>query len=198
MSFLASGVVVPTPRKSLLAGVVVCGVCGAKMAERREARRHARYVCPKARGGCGKMSVKAQAVDDYVVGLVRDGGGDQPGKTASDAQRLIAEVAEDERLLNDLAADMGERRAWAGRVDKCPQPVEGTAERQPGGAGRGRCGQRPAPDLVTLGADRWAALPFDQQRLSTIALFIDQVVVRPVGQSGPRFQPERLTVEWKA
>jgi hypothetical protein len=88
---------------------------------------------PEDAGGCGKVSVTAQAVDDYVTGLVV-GTAERSNlsmvraeRHVKDSQRLIAEVAEDEQLLNDPRRRPGCSPVVAGRVDQYPWTDRSTA-----------------------------------------------------------------------
>jgi DNA invertase Pin-like site-specific DNA recombinase len=193
----------PTPRRSLLAGVVQCGVCGTMMAGNSGGSKGVRqYICPKTRGGCGRMTVKAEAVDDYVTAMMLRTAERanlamvRAERHVKDSQRLIAEVAEDEQLLSDLAADMGARRLSRAEWIAARGPIEARLIENRAALAAVGTGPTLPPDLVTIDRDGWEALPFDQQR-AVLGLFVDRVVVRPVGQSGPRFQPDRLTVEFK-
>jgi DNA invertase Pin-like site-specific DNA recombinase len=60
------------PSERLLSGVLVCGLCGTTMwAHKRPAARGGayEYICPSAPGrpGCGKLSVVAAPLEDYVT-----------------------------------------------------------------------------------------------------------------------------------
>jgi hypothetical protein len=52
------------------------------------------------------------------------------------------------------------------------------------------------PDLQDLGA-RWDALELEQRR-AVIMLLIDAVDIGPAKLRGPRFDPDRVDIRWKA
>jgi DNA invertase Pin-like site-specific DNA recombinase len=60
-------------RRHVLAGLVICSLCGAKMAAEvynRNGKRRARWACTKARGGCGHMMRDYRAVHNMVMEFV--------------------------------------------------------------------------------------------------------------------------------
>ncbi|MBA3289087.1 MAG: recombinase family protein [Acidimicrobiia bacterium] len=195
----------PTPRKTLLAGLVECGLCGARMTGAgRGPNRSRQYVCQKQRAGCGRMTATAGAVDDYVNGVVL-GAAElanlsivRAERHVKDSARLIAEVAEDEQLLNDLAADLGARRIGRAEWISARGPLEERLRENRAALAAVGAGDRLPPDLVQLDDAKWAALSFDQQR-AVIALFIDRVTIDPVGnKAGSKFRPERVRASWLA
>jgi len=41
-------------------------------------------------------------------------------------------------------------------------------------------------------------MSFDERR-SLVALFVDKIIVQPVGRGGgPKFRPERIRISWRA
>lgn len=193
----------PTPRATLLAGLVFCGYCDHRMPGAARGSRTRQYACIKTIGGCGKMSVAAPSLDEYVVGLVL-GAADRADlsmvradRHVKDSARLVVEVAEDEQMLNDLADDLGERRLSRAEWISARGPIERRLhENRAALAALGQTDRLPN-DLVTLDDAKWAALTFDERR-TVIGLFIARVVVMPVGnKAGSVFRSERINVEWR-
>lgn len=195
----------PAPRLTLLAGLCWCGVCGSRMfGASRGPNRPRLYACQRIHGGCGRMSVVARALDEYVVGLVLGAAGRanlsmvRAERHVKDSERLVREVAEDEQALSELAEDLGARRIsraeWiAARTHIEPRLTENRATLKALGAGD----QLPA-GLATIDDETWDALPFEQKR-AVVKLFIDRIVVDPIGNKAGRvFRPERLRVSWRA
>ena len=63
----------PGGRKRLLAGIVRCGRCGTPMTSDKDHRRQVHtYVCKSAtsNGGCGKVAVSGERVDELITHLV--------------------------------------------------------------------------------------------------------------------------------
>jgi site-specific DNA recombinase len=76
----------PRPRRSLLAGVLRCAECDAPLGW-GESRNtgvvdgvYATYRCVVSSGGCGRISIGARAVDDWMSSLVRGATGEHSGQ----------------------------------------------------------------------------------------------------------------------
>lgn len=195
----------PAPRRTLLAGLVWCGVCGSKMwGASRGPNRPRLYACQKLKGGCGRMSVTAHALDEYIVGSVL---GTVQGANLTavradrhkkDAEHLSREIVEDEQLLIDLAADLGTRTINRAEWLAARGPIESRLRVNRDALGGLGVADPLPPGLASIDNDTWNALPFDQQR-AAIALFVDRVDVFPIGnQAGRVFRPERVRITWKA
>jgi len=193
----------PQPRASLLANMIVCGDCGTKMAGASRGAKPRQYVCPKGRRGCGKLSIMAGPVDDYVVGLVLGAASTanlsmvRAERHVKDSQRFVAEVAEDEQLLSDLAADLGARRLTRGEWISARAEIEARLTRNRAALQAVGAGDRLPADLVRVDAEKWETLAFEEKR-AIIGLFIDRVTVMRSGRTGRTFSPQRLRVSWKA
>ncbi|MDN4162932.1 recombinase family protein [Nocardioides abyssi] len=53
-------------RKYLASGILVCSLCEQKMTGASDARGNKRYRCDPNTGGCGRMSIKAEWIDDLL------------------------------------------------------------------------------------------------------------------------------------
>lgn len=195
----------PAPRVTLLAGLVWCGVCGSRMyGAARGPDKPRQYACQKTHGGCGRMSVVAKALDDYVVPRVLAVAG---GKNLSmvraerhvkDSERLVREVAEDEAMHGQLMEDMVERRITRAEWITARAKIEPRLQENQAALKALGHGDNLPPGLATVDDATFRALPFEQRR-AVVALFIDRVVVNPIGnKAGKVFRPERLHVIWKA
>ena len=60
------------PRRYLLTGILVCGLCGARLVARPRGDKARCYVCASGPGfhGCGKIRALAETLEQYVAGLV--------------------------------------------------------------------------------------------------------------------------------
>jgi DNA invertase Pin-like site-specific DNA recombinase len=96
----------------LLAGLVYCGACGARMicrpAHRKNGTKFRRYYCSVDRGGCNKVGISAERTEEFVVEQMqtRHVG---PKSKAGDASELadkaaekLAKLEERKRLLNEM------------------------------------------------------------------------------------------------
>jgi site-specific DNA recombinase len=195
----------PTPRVSLLASLLWCGVCGTRLyGAARGPKRPRQYQCQKVHGGCGKVSVAAHVIDEYVVGVVleRASGANlslvRAERHVKDSHKLVEEVATDELELRRWAEDLGERRVSRAEWMSARGPIEKRLnENRAALKELGHGDQLPA-GLAVVDDAKWAGLSFDQQR-AVLRLFVDRVTVHPIGQqAGSKFRPERLDVQLKA
>nr|WP_062336091.1 recombinase family protein [Herbidospora sakaeratensis] len=104
-----------------LSGVLYCGRegCARRLVGRPDGLGRRRYVCnavPGA-GGCGKIMALSEPIEEHLFTLVAGALDDQPFMTrlmsaGSDvtADKVLAEIADDEAELEALAGDLGERR----------------------------------------------------------------------------------------
>ncbi|MFF3406468.1 zinc ribbon domain-containing protein [Streptomyces sp. NPDC002742] len=81
-------------RKYLFTGYLRCGICKAPMSAKRVAQRgHVIYYCPgRVRNACGKVSRRAEPVDQHLEKLVTRWEGK---RTAPDASAALPEALQD-------------------------------------------------------------------------------------------------------
>ncbi|MFJ3084419.1 recombinase family protein [Streptomyces halstedii] len=58
--------------RSILSGILRCGVCGTRMVAANTSRKYPKYRCARDAGGCGNITISRPAVEDTVRGLVSD------------------------------------------------------------------------------------------------------------------------------
>lgn len=58
--------------RSILSGILRCGVCGTRMVAANSARKYPKYRCAKDAGGCGNITISRKPAEDAVRGLVSD------------------------------------------------------------------------------------------------------------------------------
>ncbi len=191
------------PKKNLLAGMVLCGVCGVPMTARSAGTGkygQRAYACDRVtRAGCGSNSVKAEAVEaivvDHVLGSLERVNLNEARTryTAEASSTLVAEITEDQQMLDDLAADMGARRLSRSEWLSARGPIE---ERMT--ENRRRLEQVAVlgsfDDAVFDGLDDagFKALDFDDKR-AVIGLLVDRITVAK-GKPGRTFDPSRVKV----
>lgn len=195
------------PSRALLSGVLRCGLCGGSMSGhssggKKQPRKS--YSCSESGGGCGRMSVVAGTLDAYVIGLViatAEGANlaqVRAARSQNQTVALIAQIADDDQFLTDLATDAGAKRISRAEWIAARGPVDDRLR-----AARARLaeqidGDRLPSDLATVDRERFDALTVEQQR-AFVRLFIDHVDVAAIGRSsGPKFRYDRLSVVWKA
>jgi DNA invertase Pin-like site-specific DNA recombinase len=100
---------VKRPRAHVLAGLVVCGVCGSRMVAQCSPTRQ-RWTCVSVRGGCGTLARDYAAVWESVrtfVRLAAEIDVPAPDDVVSDAEReALATIAECETRLTRVRALM--------------------------------------------------------------------------------------------
>jgi len=189
----------------LLAGILFCAECGGRMKH-----RHSQYLCVKAPGlpYCGSTSVVANTLEKYVIAdvfRVMSGHAIDPTTTANaavvDAERLRAELAEDEQALNDLSraryvdrmitdtefvAALAPLRARVERTNA--QLAELNEQRQQAESVRGFV----PGSLESL--ERWWESATDVERRDAIQTVVPSVRVHRARKLGCKFDPSRVDI----
>jgi site-specific DNA recombinase len=195
---------------NILAGLLVCGWCGTKMAPSNgspEVDRR-RYACPKILGrtGCGRVSVmssyvEAAALEMIVARVASPDVSKRPVRTAARDRRwteAAQELDRAQRLLETMARDLGEgrlsRREWllvqpplAERIQKYTGIV--MQDRYDAGI-REYIGH---PETLR---EAWPKMASSQRR-TVLRGLIDHVVVRRATVGQRTFDPLRLTFRWR-
>lgn len=206
---MASGAVTGrrTPRRYLLSGLLRCGRCGNRLFSSARGERR-RYVCSSGpdHGGCGKLTVVAQPVEELIAAAVL-----YRLDTPEFADALARRAAQDERhaaLVAELQADRSQReelaRMWSAReisseewraarepIDRRIRDAERRLERST---------QAPAlagwvGNASELG-DRWAGLSLDRQA-AIVAAVLDHAVITPGVPGSRSLDPERVRPVWR-
>lgn len=84
--------------RSILSGILRCGVCGTRMVAANSSRKYPKYRCAKDAGGCGNVTISRPHSEDAVRGLVSD------VLMAATAQRETEEVGPKWEKAGELAA----------------------------------------------------------------------------------------------
>jgi hypothetical protein len=194
------------PRSYLLTGgIAYCGVppCKARLVARPRGDGRRCYVCASGPGysGCGKIRALTDTLDEWVIeGMLHrlDGGGlARALAVPAGMPGYAAELVEVERRLDELALMYGDgtlrARDWMtsrGRLEERRETLV---------AGLAVEGRTSA--LVNLTGSgghraRWEELLFDQKR-AVLATVINRVVVGPAVRGLNRFDPRRVSIEWR-
>jgi len=196
-------------RRHLLAGIARCGRPGcdaalyAQVTSRKGVLGPVEYTCRSAKGGCGRLSIRAEGLERIVVAEVGDWLRDPRfaeavtaaftgGRETDDSDALVAAITADEARLAALALE---------REEYGLELVEWKAQRAPvlarlhvNRAALAEARQRTtvAPPGVTPGdvAAKWDGPMDPGVRRALIALLAGEVTVLPVGK-GWRLRPER-------
>jgi DNA invertase Pin-like site-specific DNA recombinase len=194
-------------RKRLLTGGLSrCGKCRSPLAATTQYRRTgtvAGYGCHPKGGGpdaCMGVGIAADLLEPLVEQAVLDVL-DTPAAhealrppPSDEAEQVAVELAEVEDMLKQLG------RMWgAGELDEGAFRSAQSAARERADRLRSQLAAA-SPDAVdddpeTL-AQRWPDLPTEVRR-RVIEELIATITVNPANQRGPRFDPDRVDIEWR-
>jgi len=185
------------PRVALLAGLVVCGLCGSRMAtgwKRNPGAAPRRvYSCRSGfDGGCDRINISAEPLEALVAGWTLEQARlvDLSAARDADAVLLLGRIADDEAMLSDLAEDFASHR-----IGRAEWLAARTVVDERLSAARTALGDRSSTTLDGVGdlAHAWPELDFNARR-EAVRLFVAEVTVGPAGRPGPRFNPDRVTI----
>ena len=194
-----------SPRRYLLSGVCRCGKCGSTLYSSPRGDRR-RYVCLSGpdHGGCGRLTVVAEPVEEQVADMVL---------YRLDTPDLAAmltrgdQTPEAERLREDLAADTAQRAELAPLyADKAITAKEWMLARNPieerirstESALAQQVNAAALADLIGTGGElraSWSTLNLGRQA-AIIKAIVDHVEILP-GVNGARsLDPQRVRPVW--
>ena len=188
-----------TARVNLLAGFLHCGRpgCGKALVGRPRSDGVRRYVClSKTLGGCGGLANLAEPTEAEVVGRVlavldspamRDTLSEAVSDGATDP---LGERAEAEGRMAELAGDYA-----AGEITRAEWQTARAILAE-------RLAALPAAPVPTLRlpanvAADWPTLDLDQRR-RFLAYAVESVTIGPAVRGRNTFDPDRITVAWRA
>jgi site-specific DNA recombinase len=196
-----------SPRRYLLTGIARCGLCESKLVARPRADKVRCYVCASGPGfgGCGKIRVLAEPLEDLIADAVihriegpelaimiaERGATDEDDDVAGDLERGEAQLTE----LAEMWAN-GEigRAEWVTARAAVESRLEALRRRL------SRRARTTALDGYLGDGDAlraaWPDLAFDRRR-AVIAALVDRVIVGPAVRGRNQFDPTRVDVEWK-
>lgn len=194
-------------RSYLLSGFLRCSECGKPLRARPRQDKVRRYVCASGPmfGGCGAITIVAEPLEELVGHLVvewfaeHDVDAAVRDVPATDDGIAASTLAADRERLEDLARRFGEGEFTLPEWQAIRKPIE---------ARIAETTARMAQDATTrvleplrgAGADvraLWESQGFDQRR-AVIAALIDHVMIGPAIRGRNRFDPDRVSVEWRA
>jgi len=155
--------------------------------------------------GCGRTYIGADTLELFVVEAVLHrldspelaaalaGASDDP-----DAERVQADIDQDQAQLDELAHAYGERMIGLSEWLGARKPIEErltTAKRKLARLGRVSALDGHVGSASAL-RERWADLPLTKQR-AIVAAVLDHIVVGPGRRGYNRFDPDRLRPVWR-
>ena len=200
----------PAGRRYALNGMVVCGLCGAKLQGSSGA-----YRCTPNRSGCGKLAAQATPLEQHVLLATWLRGqpdgitvelGSRPSDTSEDTSPLLKELREVEDRIARAQDDYADgafdvagytritRRLEARREDLLDQVARATPALA-------------APQALTLDdvntlRERWGTRDLKESEVARLQDFLaakgTRVVVNPGRARHRKFDPNRVEVTWQA
>ncbi len=201
-----------TTRRYLLSGMLRCGKCGNKLfssARREGDRNRRRYVCSSSpdHGGCGKLTVVAEPVEEWITEAVlmrldSPAMGDVlAGRAAADDRHaaLLADLQADQAQMEELATEYGTRQITLAVWKAAREPIEERmriAERQ-----LSQLTGTTALDGVVGNGDAlrnaWGGLNLTRQA-AIVAAVLDFARINPGTGGGRReLDPSRIVPTWR-
>lgn len=194
-------------RSYLLSGVLRCGTCGNRMfASRREHSR--RYVCMSGpdHGGCGKMTITAEPVEELIADAVLyrldtpELAGALAGRAAADEHTASVsdQIAQDRAQLDELAHMYARREITSREWVTARAPIEQRIRDNERALGR-LTDTTALRSLIGTGAElraHWSTLNLNRQ-VAIVKTLISQVTIKAATVKGGKFDPTRVEPEWR-
>ena len=195
------------PRRYVLAGLVRCGQCGAKMVARPRSDGRRRYVCAKGPGlaGCGRTMVVADELEQLVCDAVmmRLDSAELAVALAGRAEQAASDdvsgdLAADDEQLDELAEAYGERQITLREYLAARKPIEARIE-----SGRKRLSRVTGTVALEgfVGHAEVLRSAWDEmsipRRQAIIGAVLDRLVIGAGVRGRNRFDPERVAPVWK-
>ena len=198
---------VPGDSKYLLTGMLVCGGCGKPMTSRPYRGKGyliRRYACVAERGGCNRVGIVAEPLEELVTAAVL---------TALDGPAMRRALARQQKPKNGAEAHLAELEAreadlgamwargeitkagWSGARDQLARDLEDARARV-----AGRVTEDVAADYVGQGASlrkRWPGLSTERRR-AVIRAALEAVTIAPTTKGNNRFDRGRVGFTWRA
>ena len=192
------------PAKLLLSVIAVCGRCGHGLTGRIQSGRSGKrpiYFCQTTTGGCGRLGVNAEPLEEHVVDQLFDAlNRDEFWSTLAedDHEARRAELTRELEGIEQQYVELAQRwakgelpaAAWdAARAGIDTRKAELTSE----------LASVPAPLTVmdpALIQAGWGAMILDERR-SILDIFVANITVMPAKAGAKVFDPARVHIEWR-
>lgn len=200
----------PGPRKHVLVGLAHCALCGARLVSRRRARdAKTNYVCPPSTDrGCGGVGAVTVPFEEEVAervfatlagpGLRRalERRANRDGTASVLAERVRADT--DRLRALEVAYHVDREVSRAGYLESRSRLESRIAasQRELASADSDAVLARLPADVEGLRA-WWSASTVDV-RHALLRAVVERVVLQPAARAANRFDPSRVTVEWRA
>ena len=189
-----------------LRGVLKCGKCGHWLAANPSNTGARRYACKSNRGGCGKLNITADYVEQYVLDLilpladmpdVRDAIRAEDAESAQAAQELVLQISNDTRKLSEidemLANDKMTRESYVKQQRIIRLRIDTAESRLSALHGRTALSDHAGEVQAT-----WEQMSADDKR-SILLSVLECIEVRPAAKFGSnKFDPDRLAFKFRS
>jgi site-specific DNA recombinase len=196
----------PSARRYLLAGLVVCEKCGEKMIGRARATGVRCYICAKQfdHPNCGGIARKAESVEQFVVDMALsalDGSDLQAFLRQAKDERsadLQALIERDEERLKEMSIMFAEREIdkaeWYAARHHLNKRLEQNRKAVSRANGHGRLAELAGSGRQVR--EQWPSRSLDWQR-GVLAAVIDRVVIKPAPHAARAFYPDLVDIRWR-
>jgi site-specific DNA recombinase len=195
-------------RRYLLVRLLRCGLCGETLVSRPKQGGVRAYQCVRGPGfsGCGRMSARADLLEQFVVDAVlyrldspelAAAMSGEPGDP--DAERCQAEIDQAGSQLDVLASMHGEGEISLSEWLAARAPLQRRvtdAKKQLGRLTRTTALAGQIGNSSEL-RERWGSLPLSRQH-AIVAAVLDHITVAPARRGYNGFDPSRFTPVWRA
>lgn len=194
-------------RSYLLTGFLICGKCGTRLSSapvKRKGHAYTRYACPRDRGGCGGVGIAGAPIDAQIVADVLSVLSGPNLDDAVAAQPDPDDVAVDEvAALESRMAELAEmfaagevgRSEWITARDSLD--VRLTAARSAvASEATDNAGSVLVAGVVDL-EEAWEDWTLEQRR-AVVGSVVERITIAPTTKQNNKFDPERITIGWKA
>lgn len=199
---------VRSPRRALLSRTLRCALCGSVMFSGGSQNGSRRYVCQAdpGRTGCGRMSIKAEPLEEIVVEAVLTrldspefaaalARATQTNETVSTVAKALAK---DQEQMEELAQMWSGREISTAEWKAAREPIEArirTAERRLAS----ETGSIPVEGLAGHGSalrEQWSGLNLTRQH-AIVTTIIDTITIHPAKAQGSRDYLSRVEPVWR-
>ncbi len=201
-------------RRSLLTGVLTCGICGGPMVRATTGavgKRRAAYRCPSPNSGvyresCGRLSIDAAGVEDLLIGAYLAATDDSDrltkmlanGSHDDGVQDLTASLRALEVRLAQAAESFAAGKLSIDAYERVTTAAEAEKDKLRQVLARVTESTALTPLIGGRGSlrDRWASFTQDQRR-SLLRSAFEKVVIKPGRRGNPAFDASRVDIDWR-
>ena len=188
------------PTRYLLAGIAECGLCHKPLIARPRSDGVRSMVCARDRGGCGRLRIVNDPLEDLVAKTVLraiDKGALTKAMRGKEDHQVTSELMKTDRKLTELAADYASDRITQNQFERATGILK---------AKLNDLKKRVAASRRIYGLDglddeklreRWPGLELHRRR-TVIQALVEKVVIGSAVHGRNAFDPTRVDLRWRA